>query len=169
VSRGRQNMALASLNPGPLLSFTPSRRSQRFCDIARSVEVSQGRVHRLLGRCGMQGLNVSLVLHRCMNKVQVEQPWRRSSPLALHGCHFPSKLTILHCRGAAAGADDYHAWFHGSVDGNLPQKESRNTDMACHAQVHSEPWNMDDEALPALEMSSLSQRGIAHTGGSQVR
>lgn len=154
-------MALSSLDPAPLLSSTSSRRSHRFCDTAKGVEVFQSRVHHPLARCRMQGLNASLVVHRAVNRLQVDQPWWRSSSLALHNCLLPSKTMVLRkcCRGAA-GADNHHA----SVDGGLPQEEIVNTSTACHAQIHSEPWSMNDEALPSLELSSLSQRGIARTG-----
>ena len=159
---GLSNMALSSLNPRLLSSFSSSRRSQRFCDSAKSVEVSQSREHCPLVRGGMQGLNTNPVLHRLMNTVQVEQPWRRSCPLALHTSLLPTKMITLrkHCRGAD-GADNHHACFHDSIDGHLPQKESMNTSMTCHAQIHFEPSNMDDKALPSLQLSSLSERGIA--------
>lgn len=156
-------MALYSLSPGKLSSFTSPRRSQRWCDIAKSVEDLQSRVYRPVVGYGVQGLNANLDFHRFMNSVEVEQTWRGSSLLASHNRPLP--MVLRNRWRSSADAHNSPVWLPGSFDGTLLHKENMNTGMACRAQIHSEPWN--DESSP-VELSSLLHTGITHTG-SEVR
>lgn len=128
--RGRQNMAPSSVNPSPRPSFTSP-----------------------LARCGLQGMNANLAVHRLMNSVKIEQLWRRDSPLASHKCLTPSEMTPLRrFRRSSADADYSRVWLHSSVNGTLLHKGSRNTSTTCHAQIHN------DAAIP-VELPSLSHTG----------